>query len=404
MEILKLLVVFIAVMAIVSAKKPVYVATFVGAILTWLLYAIPFSEGLKAVIGGATAWSTISLILVVYIISFLQNMMALRHSIDKARLGFSSLFNNRWVDCAAAPIFIGMLPTPNAAFIAGDIVKASASNYLDNDETAVVTSYFRHVSESFMPTYNAILTALVISGVAAGEFVIMMMPITACIIISGCFWFLRGKVPTTTDHGRSTDKLNDLKEIGIGLWAIMLVVLLVVVLKFQVIAAASIALVAFFFIHRFSFKEIRPLFKKSVQMKLYLNTISIMVFKEFLELSGAVQAMTSFFSSLPIPAFLAFALIFFFGGIVSGSAAMIALCLPAAMIAIPGAPQHVLAFIMGIVYCSAQLSPTHICLPLTADYFGISLGRLFKGSLPAVLTTVVFTIAYYLLLTTIFPV
>ena len=180
-------------MAIISFKKPVYLAISAGALGTWLIYAIPFSQGIKAVISGATAWDTLSLILVVYIITLLQNMMALRRAIDRARIGFSSLFNNRWVDCAAAPIFIGMLPTPNAAFIAGDIVKASAEDYLDHEEKAVVTTYFRHVSESFMPTYNSILTALVISGVAAGEFVVMMMPITLFIIASGCFWFLRGK-------------------------------------------------------------------------------------------------------------------------------------------------------------------------------------------------------------------
>ena len=404
MDILYLLIIFVLVMAIVSAKKPIYIAISSGIVLAWILYGISFSDGLRAVVGGATAWDTISLVIVVYIITFLQNMMALRHSIDRARKGFSSLFNNRWVDCAAAPIFIGMLPTPNAAFIAGDIVKASAGDYLDHEQKAVVTSYFRHVSESFMPTYNAILTALVISGVAAGEFVVTMLPIVVVIIGAGCFWFLRNKVPTSTDQPRSENRSKDIKEILTGLWPILYVIVLVVFFKLEVLVAAVISLVAYFIIHRFTFSEIAHLFKKSFQPKLYLNTIAIMAFKELLELSGAVNAMSEFFSSLPLPTFLIFVLIFFFGGIVSGSAAMIALCLPVAMGAIPGAPVHILALVMGTIYCSAQLSPTHICLSLTADYFGISLGRLFKGTLPAVLTTIVFTILYYLLLTTLFPV
>ena len=297
MDILKLLLVFALVMAIVSAKKAIYIAISAGAVLAWIVYSIPLSDGFQAVIRGATAWDTVSLVIVVYIITFLQNMMAQRHSIDRARKGFSSLFNNRWVDCAAAPIFIGMLPTPNAAFIAGDIVKASAEDYLNHEEKAVVTSYFRHVSESFMPTYNSILTALVISGVAAGEFVVSMLPIVVVIIASGCFWFLRGKVPMSTGLAHEHHAGHDIKEILTGLWPIVFVIMLVVFLKLEVILAATLSLVAYFIIHRYSFAEIRPLFAKSFQPKLYLNTICIMVFKELLEVSGAVNAMTAFFSS-----------------------------------------------------------------------------------------------------------
>ena len=398
--VIKLLVVFLVVMALVAKKQPIYVAVTAGAATTWLLYGISVQQGISSIIKACTSWSTLQLIVVMYIITFLQKMMAQRDAIDKAQKGLSSLFNNRWVNCAAAPIFIGMLPTPNAAFIAGDVVKASASDYLKHEEMAVTTTYFRHVSESFMPTYGAIILAISLAGITAGEFVVGMLPIVACIIASGCFWFLRGKVPMATGEAASENKSKDAMNIFIGLWPILAIILMVVVFKMPIYVAGAIILVAYFLVHKFSFSEVTPNFAASLQFKLYLNTFAVMTLKEFLTVSGAINALPEFFAELPIPTFMVFMLIFFFGSIVSGSQTIIGLCMPVAMATIPNAGLPAVCLLMGTTYAAMQMSPTHICLTLTAEYFGISLGDLIKKTLPAVATTVVFTVLYYLAWTT----
>ncbi len=89
-------------------------------------------------------------------------------------------------------------------------------------------------------------------------------------------------------------------------------------------------------------------------------------------------------------------LIFFFGAIVSGSQALIGLCMPVAMASVPGAGLPLVCLLMGAAYAAMQISPTHVCLTLTAEYFGIPLGSLMKRTLPAVVTTIVFIVLYYL--------
>lgn len=400
--IIKLLVIFLLVMFLVSKKKPIYVAVTAGAAATWLLYGISFTQGALSIVKACTAWSTLQLIVVMYIITFLQKMMDQRGAISRAQKGLSSLFNNRWVNCAAAPIFIGMLPTPNAAFIAGDIVKASAGEHMEHEEMAVTTTYFRHVSESFMPTYGSIILAIGLAGITAGEFVVGMLPVVACIIASGCFFFLRGKVPMATGEAASRHKASDAKDILVGLWPILTIILMVVLAKMAIYAAAAIVLVLYFFIHRFTLGEVKAHVKGSFQFKLYLNTFAVMMLKEFLTASGAIVALPDFFAQLPIPTFMVFVLIFFFGSIVSGSQAIIGLCMPVAMASVPGAGLPLVCLLMGAAYAAMQISPTHICLTLTAEYFGISLGALIKKTMPAALTTVVFSVMYYLLLTMVF--
>ena len=121
-----------------------------------------------------------------------------------------------------------------------------------------------------------------------------------------------------------------------------------------------------------------------------------MTLKEFLTASGAINALPDFFARLPIPSFMVFMLIFFFGSIVSGSQAIIGLCMPVAMASVPDAGLPLVCLLMGVAYAAMQVSPTHICLTLTAEYFGISLGMLIKKTLPAAATTVVFSALYYL--------
>lgn len=402
MIVLKLALIFILVMILIARKQPIYFAVTVGSLLTWLLYGISLSDGLSALWTGLAGEGTLSLILVMYIVTFLQKMMETRGAIYRAQKGLSSLFNNRWINCAAAPTFIGMLPTPNAAFIAGDIVKASAGEYLTHEEMAVTTTYFRHVSESFMPTYTAILTALTLAGIAAGDFVIAMLPIVAVIIASGCFWFLRGKVPMATGEQPSKNKPVDLLEIWKGLWPIITVILIVIFLDWEVYQASALILAAYYLIQKFSFDEIKPFFRSSFQEKLVFNTFAVMVFKEFLTASGAIHALPDFFAQLPIPTFLVFVLIFLCGTIVSGSTAIIVLCLPIAMASVPAAGLPLLVMLMGVIYAASQMSPTHICLTLTADYFNISLGTLIRKSIPPIATTVVFSILYYVVWTGFF--
>lgn len=397
--VVKLLVVFLLVMVLISRKQPIYIAVTAGAAATWVLYGIPLAEGVKAFVRACTSWNTLQLIVVMYLITFMQKMMGQRNAIERAQKGLSSLFNNRWVNCAAAPIFIGMLPTANAAFISGDIVKATASDYLDHDEMAVATTYFRHVSESFMPTYSSIIMALALAGVTAGEFIVGMLPVVACIIASGCFWFLRGKVPMTANAEPSASKGRDLVEILVGLWAILSIILLVVIVKMPIYTACALILIAYFVVNRFTFSEVKPNFAASLQFKLYLNTFAVMILKEFLTVSGAIDSLPAFFSQLPIPTFLVFTLIFFFGSIVSGASAIIGMCLPLAMASVPGPALPLVCLLMSAAYVAAQVSPTHICLTLTADYFGVSLSTVIRKTLPAVLTTIVFAIGYYLIWT-----
>ena len=400
MDLIKLVIVFAVVIGLVANKKSMSTAVIIGSIACWILYKIPANVGAITVANTVTSLTVLKMIGVMYVITFMQRMMEKKNAINTARDGLSGLFNSRWVNCAAAPIFIGLLPSPNAAFIAGDMVEASASEYLSKEEMAVTTSYFRHVSEAFLPTYQNIILALAITGYSASQFVIGMIPMVIVLIVLGILFFLKGKVPNKTGQANTTDKKEDVKKVA-ELWPILATIVLIVAFNIDTLYASIRVIVVYFFVGKFKAGDVAPFFVSAFESKIVFNTLAVYIFKNFLELSGAIKLLPGFFSQFPIPTFLIFVLIFLFGTLVAGSMTMTASVLPVAMESVPNAGLPLVCLLMMISYIAMQISPTHICLSIVSEHFDVSLGDMVKKTIPLLVVFTIIAIAYYLLLTTI---
>ena len=400
MDLIKLVIVFAVVIGLVANKKSMSTAVIIGSIACWILYKIPADVGAITVANTVTSLTVLKMIGVMYVITFMQRMMEKKNAINTARDGLSGLFNSRWVNCAAAPIFIGLLPSPNAAFIAGDMVEASASEYLSKEEMAVTTSYFRHVSEAFLPTYQNIILALAITGYSASQFVIGMIPMVIVLIVLGILFFLKGKVPNKTGQANTTDKKEDIKKVA-ELWPILATIVLIVAFNIDTLYASIRVIVVYFFVGKFKARDVAPFFISAFESKIVFNTLAVYIFKNFLELSGAIKLLPGFFSKFPIPTFLIFVLIFLFGTLVAGSMTMTASVLPVAMESVPNAGLPLVCLLMMTSYIAMQISPTHICLSIISEHFDVSLGDMVKKTIPLLVVFTIIAIAYYLLLTTI---
>lgn len=400
MDLIKLVIVFAVVIGLVANKKSMSTAVIIGSIACWILYKIPANVGAITIANTVTSLTVLKMIGVMYVITFMQRMMEKKNAINTARDGLSGLFNSRWVNCAAAPIFIGLLPSPNAAFIAGDMVEASASEYLSKEEMAVTTSYFRHVSEAFLPTYQNIILALAITGYSASQFVIGMIPMVIVLIVLGILFFLKGKVPNKTGQANTTDKKEDIKKVA-ELWPILATIVLIVAFNIDTLYASIRVIVVYFFVGKFKAGDVAPFFVSAFESKIVFNTLAVYIFKNFLELSGAIKLLPGFFSKFPIPTFLIFVLIFLFGTLVAGSMTMTASVLPVAMESVPNAGLPLVCLLMMTSYIAMQISPTHICLSIVSEHFDVSLGDMVKKTIPLLVVFTIIAIAYYLLLTTI---
>ncbi len=398
LQVAKLTAVFVALILSLRAGLKLTKSMLVTIAVTILIYSIPPLRVMTLWVGATTSFTTLSLVLILYLITFLQRMLEDRAQLRLAQQNLNGLFNNRRINVTLAPIFIGLLPSAAAAIICGQIVKDTVGEDLSIEEQAFVTSYFRHIPESFLPTYAAIIMMCELSGVRPGDFVLGMMPLEVLLFALG-YWFYIRRIPKHTGLAPSDNKPKELLQLFLHLWTLVAIIVLIIAFEWTVLMAVLLVTALCLPVYRYTPKTVAPLLRSAFEPPMLLNTYLIMVFKDFILYTGAVEALPDFFSKLPVPTFLVFALIFFFGTVVAGSQAIIAICTVMAFAAIPGGGMPLMVLLMSFAYAAMQVSPTHICLFIIADYFDVPMMTLVRRAIPIIAIFCLFTIPYYLLLT-----
>ncbi|NLC03981.1 MAG: DUF401 family protein [Tissierellia bacterium] len=401
MDIIKLLLIFTGIIIVIKYNKPLYMALLVGIIITIGLYRIGPSDSVQLILKGTFSRDTIYLVLAFYSITFLQRMLEKRKRIMLAEQSLDNLFNSRRVNAMVAPFIIGLLPSPGAVLIAAPIVDNAAGEYITKEERTFVTSYFRHISESFLPTYSHILLALSLTSIDMTAFVVAMLPMVAVLFLLGYFVYVR-KIPKGGGNTKKIDKKLEVKNLVTSLWSIALTITIVLTLKIPVHLAVAPVIILNIIVDKFKIKEILPMFRSAFELNLIVTTVLIMIFKEALTFTGVIERLPGYFELLPISPVIIFALIFFFGTIVAGSKAIIALTLPLAFATVPTGGLSLMILLMSISYIAMQISPTHICLAIITEHYGTSFIDLVKKTMPVLISFLIITSIYSFILSVLF--
>lgn len=153
---------------------------------------------------------------------------------------------------------------------------------------------------------------------------------------------------------------------------ILISLALVVLFKISAVPALSGGVAVLFVAHRYSLPQIMKTLRESLSIKALLLVAGIMVFQEVLRATGALAGISDFFvtSQLPIP--LLMALIPFIAGVMTGlTVGYVGITFPL-LLPLMGSGQpnlwlEALAFASG--FAGVMLSPVHLCLVLTREYF-----------------------------------
>ncbi|WP_232044105.1 DUF401 family protein [Fusobacterium varium] len=397
LDIVKLIVIFTGIVFFIKLKKPLYISILVGAVISIILYRIPVITSFQLAFKSCASRDTISLVLAFYTITYVQRMMEKRGHLLLAEKSLDNIFNSRRINAMIAPFVIGLLPSAGAVLIAAPIVQNASGDYLTREEQTFVTSYYRHISEAFLPTYSSILLALDLSGVDMTKFVVGMLPMVAILFILGYVFYVR-KIPKSTGISQSRDKKDDIINLIISLWPIAVTITIILTLKIPVYMAVIPVIIVSAILNKFSIDELIPMIKTAFETKLIVSTVMIMIFKELLTFTGVIGRLPEYFEKLPIHPTIIFSLIFVIGTLVAGSQAIIALALPLAFATIPNGGLALMILLMCMTYIAMQVSPTHICLAIVTEAFDVSFIELVKKTFPIFIIFTAITAVYSYLL------
>lgn len=393
MEVIFLAIVFAAIIGLMAICRPLYQAILGGIILTIILYKIPLLEAGGYVVSVVTTWSSMSVLVAFYLITFFQRVLSAREQLKLAQNDLNGIFHNRRINTAGSAIFIGLLPAAAAMTLCSQIVKDATDGYMDKREQAFVTSWVRHIPESILPTYTSVLLMLSLSGVQTASYVIGMVIPVIMLMGIGYYFGLR-KIPKDPGTPISTNKKQDVINLFKHLWSLMMVVFLILAFKVPVVWAVLVVIVLCIFVYRLKWTEVRPMFKSAIEAKLLLNTFLVLVLKEFIGATGVLALLPEVMQKLPLPTYLIFAILFFVVTIISGSSAAIAMGVPLAFAAMP-VTTPLVVYLMGIVHAASQIGPTHTCLMAASEYYEITIGELIRKTIPSALLFCALMTIYY---------
>ncbi len=360
-------------------KFEITIAVFSGAIFM----AITTSpDSIYLALSSVSTWRIIAIVIFAFSIGYGMEVTKMLEKITESVESFAGYFS-----LAVIPMLIGLLPMPGGALVSAVMIKDFVEKFKISPEKAVFINYwFRHVWVTFWPLYPNIVIAMGILSASYSEIAGATYPILLASIVSGIAIFgLRSRGGEQTHS-----KVRGL----IYMYPVLLIVIFAIVTKDLLVAL--IASFASIIIVNKAYRKISEIFRKTVDFKIILLVIGVMIYKTAIETSGASQAFYEEVLTLSNPYIAGFTLPFVIAFATGIELSYTSVALPL-LTSFTGTGNVIegnlfLVFLGGIL--GVLLSPMHLCLVLTAQYFKARLYMVYRYLIPAALLTMIISLPF----------
>jgi hypothetical protein len=369
---LKIGLVLALLLVLIRLKWDLGLVLFLDTALVAVLFGMTPGAFARAALAAATSWETLQLagivILVLYLGEYLQSSGAFRSMVDALK----NLVRDDRLTLAIPSALIGLLPMMGGAMMGAPIVDEAARRWKVSAAWKTFYNYwFRHVWEYWWPLYINIIMAAAIFRVPVWKIGLYQSAYSLVAIGVGIAVLFKNlpRLPRERDNGGSW---RDVAKVALSIWPIVLTIVLIFVLRLNMLVALGVASVLTQAAARLDLKGRWALLVRSFQPRTVWLIFAVMAFKKVLEVSGALEAVVR---AVPPQGASAYVLLFaapFTVGLLTGvNQAYVAIAFPLLVpIVGTGAPDMILltfAFVSG--FAGILLSPAHLCLALTAEYF-----------------------------------
>jgi hypothetical protein len=309
-----------------------------------------------------------------------------------------NLFKDYRIGIAVMPALIGLLPMPAGAMLSAPIVKeVGDKTNLTPDRMTYINFWFRHLWEYFWPLYPGIILSSGIFSVAVRDIMITQVPLSLFAIVVGMFFMLR--LPKTVNI-KSKTQLIHICRILYHMWPIILVILLVLVVRLRMSMALGIGGFVALLFSGINVKYIPAVFKKAFSLSTLGVIYAVFLFKNIMTTSGALEVIPRLSSSAPLLQILIIFIAPFIVGFLTGvNSAFVGITFPVIgpLLGQPHVNLHFLMFAYASGFAGVLLSPVHLCLCLTKEYYGAEFPKIYKYLLPSVLFVFIGAVILFLL-------
>jgi len=374
---------------------------------------------LNAAMRSALSFQTMGLAAIVGLILVMSRLMESSGHMTRLVERFSLLSRDARVVGAVMPALIGLLPMPGGALFSAPMVETSLRERSINGEQKTIINYwFRHVWEYWWPLYPGVVLAMALLEVSPWYYIGMAAPMSLFAIVVGIVFIL---IPLGKMQMPGKGRVS-WPEIGRFLWELMpiLVVILTMLLlmglakglrvlgiPLDLAGASSIlpgivgAIVWVCVVNHIPVKALREaVFNKEI-LPFLLLVFSIMVFKGIMTESHTIGQIRDELMANQIPVLLIIMIMPFVSGLITGiSIGFVGTSFPLVIPLFQALPAYNSMALAAVAYTfgfmGTMLSPIHLCLLVSKDYYKAGLLKSYRHLVLPILTLMAAAILLYL--------
>jgi integral membrane protein (TIGR00529 family) len=370
--------------------------------------AVGFSMGQSPVQIGLclaisfTRLETLQLVAIICLILVVSQLMKVSGQLDRIVTNFVAMVKSASTVSVVMPALIGLLPMPGGALFSAPMVETAVTGCsLTQDRKTAVNYWFRHIWEFWWPLYPGVVLAVSLLQVEMWRFILIQAPLTLLSIGAGSIFLLK---PLRGDNHRDETDNGGVRLLAPFLWEVMPILLVVGCIVFMALLRSCLSwaginvnlptslplilglLVCSIWVmwaNRLSLPDLWRALVNRNTLLMVLLIFGIMAFKGALIDSQAVLQIREEMVRYRIPFLMVVMGMPFISGLITGITigfvgATFPLLVPlfAGLSPLDFLLHASLAYVSG--YVGMMLSPVHICLLVTKDYFKASLAASYR--------------------------
>lgn len=382
-EIIKLLAVIGVIIFLLKRKWKLKYIMLLASLLLGVLFALsPVQIGEIFVLAliDPTTLRLMGIIVLVYILSgVLMEVESLGDLVDSLR----GLVKDYRLTLAFIPALLGLIPMPAGAIFSAPMVKEIGDRAgLTPEENTFVNYWFRHIWEFIWPLFSVMILFAGLLKVEIREIILVQFPLTIAAAMIGFIWEYKNLKKDSGSINKKDIFLN-LKKLFFGVWPILLIIIFVLVVKIDLLLSLILVILSLFLLNfrKLKLPVIKKIIKNNIDPGVVILIAGIMIFQKMLQASGGIEVIPEVFAKLGVhPFIILFSIPFFIAMITGLGSAAIGIGVPILLpIIVQGETNLYYAMIAYTgSFLGVMLSPMHLCLVVTRNYFKSDLNQIYK--------------------------
>lgn len=375
MNIFALLIIAMAIIILMLRRHiPIGPCMLTGGLFIWLMKTPELHYLTQAFTETLSLPRTYDIIFALYFVMCLEIELRTSGALAGMVHALQKIFSSNRVTLAVMPAFLGLLPSLGGARFSAPIVEeASKGLGLTNDHQAAINFWFRHIFEFSSPIIPGMIMACNIAGVAYSEFIMHLCWLTVLMFSVGWFMLIR---PIKTDSikekaGSQAADEQGWQDLWLSLSPVVLTFVLVVFFNMNASVGMGVVTAGLFLVLHFTKREVslKDVVVGAIDMKMFFNVLCILYFIQILTVTQVLQEIVTAFQSSPLPVPVIIACVSLIIGVLTGmSQGHVAIIMPI-IAAMQTGSLNLAGVAMAFGVAGQMLTPTHMCLVVTVDYF-----------------------------------